>query len=103
MTSSENTSRESAPCVDTETGLGIRAGRSLLWNGLETFGMAAVQLAISVVLARLVAPEAFGLTAMLQIFMAVGMIFVDAGVSQTLIRLPRRSRALDSGLSFISA
>lgn len=65
----------------------------MLWSGLETAFMAGASLVVSVVLARLLDPAVFGLVALLQIFIALGQLFAEAGMSQALIRLPSRTAA----------
>ncbi|MCM1320032.1 MAG: lipopolysaccharide biosynthesis protein [Muribaculaceae bacterium] len=82
--------------------LGRQTGRGMLWSGLETFGMTAASLVVSIWLARIVEPAAFGLIAMVQIFIAVGQVFADSGVSQALIRRPVRTRTLESAALFIN-
>jgi len=67
----------------------------MLWSGLESVGVAFVSLAVSVVLARLVAPEAFGIIAVLQVFVIPGQVFAEAGMSQALVRLPHRAPSHD--------
>lgn len=67
----------------------------MLWGGLESVGVAFVSLAVSVVLARLVAPEAFGMIAVLQVFVIPGQVFAEAGMAQALVRLPHRAPSHD--------
>ncbi|MCM1005220.1 MAG: lipopolysaccharide biosynthesis protein [Prevotella sp.] len=78
------------------TDLDQRAGRGMLWSGMETFGGSIVSVAISVILARLISPQAFGMIALLQIFIAVGQMLAEAGTSQALVRRPSRTRSLES-------
>lgn len=68
----------------------------MLWSALETGGVAGASLIVSVILARIIAPAAFGLIAMLQIFIAVGQMFAEAGIMQTLVRQPHRTPLQDS-------
>lgn len=59
---------------------------ALFWSLLERFGQQGLQFVISIILARLLLPEEFGLIAMLTIFMAVGQLFLDSGFGLALIQ-----------------
>ena len=45
-----------------------------------------LQLVVSIVVARMLAPEDFGVMAILTFFTAVALVVVDSGFSQTLLR-----------------
>ncbi len=60
--------------------------RGIFWSLLETSGQQGIQFIISIILARLLLPEEFGLVAMLAIFTAVSRTLVDSGFSQALIQ-----------------
>ena len=57
-----------------------------LWVALERFGQQILQVALFIILARLLSPDDFGLVAMLVIFFAIAQSFVDSGMGQALIR-----------------
>ena len=59
---------------------------ALFWSFFERIGQQAVQFVISIILARLLLPEEFGLIAMLTIFMAVAQSFINSGFGSTLIQ-----------------
>ncbi len=59
---------------------------ALLWSFADRFGQQFIQFAISIVLARLLLPEEFGLIGMLTIFMAIAQIFMDSGFGSALIQ-----------------
>lgn len=63
-----------------------RTLHGLLWSFTERIGAQGIQLAISIILARLLLPEQFGLIAMLVVFMAVAESFVDSGFGSALIQ-----------------
>ncbi len=69
------------------------------WSALDTFGVQIVQFVIGVVLARLLAPEDFGLIAMLAVFIALAEVFVDSGLSAALIQ-KREVTAQDENTMF---
>jgi teichuronic acid exporter len=56
------------------------------WSFLDTFGVQGIQFVVGIVLARLLAPEDFGLIAMLAVFIAIAQVFVDSGLSSALIQ-----------------
>lgn len=56
------------------------------WTFLEQFGSKAINFIVQIILARLIAPEEFGLLGMILIFSAVGNSLSDSGMSQSLIR-----------------
>lgn len=59
---------------------------SVIWSAYDKIGSQLVAFIISVILARQLAPEVFGLIAMLNIFLAVGQSFVDSGFGSALIQ-----------------
>jgi teichuronic acid exporter len=58
----------------------------LFWSFLERMGNQAVRLVISIILARLLLPEQFGLLAMLTVFMALAQLLIDSGFGQALVQ-----------------
>lgn len=58
---------------------------ALFWSFLERFGQQGIQFVISIILARLLLPEDFGLISMLAIFMAIAQSFINSGFGQALI------------------
>jgi len=59
---------------------------ALFWSFLERMGQQGIQFFISIILARLLLPEEFGLIAMLTIFMAIAQSFINSGFGQALIQ-----------------
>lgn len=64
----------------------------ILWRVFEVGGTQAVQLLISVVLARLILPEQFAVIAMLSIFLAVANQFINSGFPTALMRKNDRTQ-----------
>ena len=56
------------------------------WSFCERIGQQGIQFVISIILARVLLPEQFGLIAMLTIFMAVALSFVSSGFGSALIQ-----------------
>lgn len=59
---------------------------SLKWSTLEKTGQFSIQLIISIVLARLLGPDEYAIIGILNIFIGIFSVLVDAGFSQGLIR-----------------
>lgn len=58
----------------------------MAWSTAEKIGSMLLQMAVSIVVARLLMPEDFGVMAILTVFTALALIVVDSGFSQMLIR-----------------
>jgi len=56
------------------------------WNAMGKFGHYGAQFFVSIVLARLLMPEEFGLIGMLAIFTAIAQAFIVSGMSSALIQ-----------------
>jgi len=63
-----------------------RAASAAWWSTVETLARAGAQFVVMVTLARLLAPEDFGLIAMPLIFTSVGALLVDSGFGVALIQ-----------------
>ncbi|EMC2742557.1 oligosaccharide flippase family protein [Providencia rettgeri] len=68
-----------------------KATSGLKWSAIERLATQVVQLAVMLVLARMLGPHAFGLIGMLAVFIAVSQVFVDSGLSSALIRKQDRT------------
>ncbi|RHR28733.1 lipopolysaccharide biosynthesis protein [Clostridium sp. AF19-22AC] len=59
---------------------------SLLWKGGEKLISQVITLVISIVLARLLGPEEYGLIALTTVFISFGFVFVDCGLGTALVQ-----------------
>lgn len=59
---------------------------NLLWRFLERCGAQGVSFIVSIVLARLIAPEAYGAIALVTVFSTILQVFVDSGMANALIQ-----------------
>lgn len=59
---------------------------SLIWKFLERGGVQGVQFVLSIVLARLVTPEDYGVIALLLVFTQIATVFVQSGFNTALIQ-----------------
>ncbi|GAB2574704.1 lipopolysaccharide biosynthesis protein [Dyella jejuensis] len=73
--------------------IGHRGLHASFWGGLEIAVRYGVQIAVTVILARLLVPDDFGLIAILLVFTSVGALLADAGFGTALIQ--RREHTID--------
>ena len=59
---------------------------NLIWRFMERVGAQMVSLIVSVVLARIIAPSAYGIVALLTVFTTILQVFVDSGLGNALIQ-----------------
>lgn len=65
--------------------------KGILWSAVERFSVQGAQFLVMLIIARILAPEDFGLVGMLTIFIAVADSIVNSGFSQALIRKQDRT------------
>ena len=58
----------------------------LVWSSAQQFSTLGVSFIVSVILARLLLPAEFGLIGMIAVFVGIGSILLDAGLTQSIIR-----------------
>lgn len=63
-----------------------KAISGLLWRLAERCGAEGVAFVVSIVLARLLAPEDYGLIALVTVFITISQVFVDSGMGSALIQ-----------------
>ncbi len=59
---------------------------SLIWKFLERGGVQGVQFILSIILARLVTPEDYGVIALLLVFIQIATVFIQSGFNTALIQ-----------------
>lgn len=59
---------------------------NFLWRFLERFGAQGVSLIVSIILARLLEPETYGIIALVTIFTSIMNVFIDSGMGNALIQ-----------------
>ncbi len=62
-----------------------KTGKAIKWYGIEVFGKQLLQIGITILLARLLEPEDFGLIGMVYIFVLVSSVIVDGGFAAALV------------------
>src|SRR5690606_21857105 len=79
-----------------------KALAGLAWTFLERFSLQGIGFVVSVILARVLLPEQFGLIGMLSVFLAVGNSLIDSGLTSSLIRTENPTNADYSTVFFIN-
>lgn len=69
-----------------------KTANGTLWSMIERFSTMGIQLLCTLVIARFISPDQFGLVGMISIFMAFSMVIIDSGFSQALIRDQKASQ-----------
>lgn len=69
---------------------------------IQQVGVQVVNFTVQLFLARLLLPEAFGLIALIQIFLAIGQALMDGGMTSSLIRTKEPNQADYSTVFFIN-
>ena len=59
---------------------------SLFWKFAERIGAQGVNLIVSIILARILAPEDYGIVALVTIFITISNVFVESGLPTALIQ-----------------
>lgn len=68
------------------TELRNKAFSNMIWRFMERIGAQGVAFIVEIVLARLIAPEAFGIIALVTVFINILQVFVDSGLGNALIQ-----------------
>jgi len=68
-----------------------KAVTGMLWTGAERLGTQFIQLAIGIIIARVLIPSDYGLLGMLAIFMGIAQTFIDSGFANALIQKKDRN------------
>ncbi len=82
----------------SEQGLARAAAGGVVWQGASYLLTRVLTLATMVLLARFLAPEAFGLVALALVFVTYVEVLTDLGVAQALVYLPEDRRRQDAAL-----
>jgi teichuronic acid exporter len=76
------------------------AAKGILWSAVDKFASQIGQFFVSIMLARVLLPEDFGLIGMLAIFIALSQTFIESGLATGLIQKQNRTH-LDYSTTFI--
>lgn len=73
------------------TSLKAMATKGIIWSAIDKFAVQVMQFVVSIILARLLMPEDFGLIGMLAIFIALSQVFIESGLGVGLIQRQERT------------
>lgn len=65
--------------------------RGVFWSGIERYSVKFIHFLVTIVLARILTPDDFGLIGMLTVFMLLAQSLIDSGFTQALIRKQNRT------------
>ena len=71
-----------------EDNLKHKTKSGLIWKAFDTFSNAGMQFVVGIIMARLLTPEDYGITALPAVFLAVASTFIDGSFGLALIRKP---------------
>ena len=71
---------------DSNSNTRSKALSGLMWRFLERFGAQGVTFVVSIILARLLDPEVYGIVAIVTVFTAILNVFIDSGLGNALIQ-----------------
>lgn len=63
-----------------------KVSRGFIWSGIERFSIQGISFILSIIIARIVSPSAYGLIVMIQVFLSFSQIFIDGGFANALIQ-----------------
>ena len=65
--------------------------KGVIWNAIGRFSTQGMSFVFTMLIARMLMPEDYGVVAMLGIFMAIAGTFIDSGFANALVRKPDRT------------
>ena len=71
---------------ETNKGLKAKITKGVFWQGLERVGHYGISFVVSIVLARRLTPEEFGVIAIMMVFITLSQVFIDSGFGTALIQ-----------------
>lgn len=77
-----------------------KISNSFIWSAVDHFSVQAIQIILSIIIARLVAPSAYGVIVMVQVFVSFAQLFIDGGFKNALIQ-KRDRKEIDFYTMFI--
>ena len=85
-----------------EESLKSKTVKGVLWSGIGQYSTFAIQFIISIILARLLTPDQYGLIGMIGVFTAIVNIFIDCGFATSLVRKPDHNQTDFSTLFYFN-
>ena len=72
-----------------EVNLRQKTKKGLYWRFFDQTSGYGMQFVIGIIMARLLSPDDFGITALPAVFMAIAGVFIDSGFGPALVRKPK--------------
>ncbi|WP_264619568.1 lipopolysaccharide biosynthesis protein [Flavobacterium sp. 7A] len=69
-----------------------KAVKGVMWSAIDKFAVQFGQFSVSILLARILLPEDFGLIGMLAVFIAISQTFIESGLGTGLIQRQERTK-----------
>ncbi len=63
-----------------------KVSKGFLWSAIDQLSVQIIQFVLSIIIARLVSPSAFGVVVMVQVFISFAQLFIDGGFKSALIQ-----------------
>lgn len=63
-----------------------QVARGFAWSAVERFSVQGISFLLSIIIARIVSPSAYGLIVMIQVFLSFSQLFIDSGFANALIQ-----------------
>src|SRR6185436_18905274 len=82
--------------------IGVRAAHGVLWTGAGQIARQVVQIVGSIVLARLLAPDEFGLLGMALFFVGIGQLLADFGIGSAIVQARSSDRIILSSCFWLN-
>ncbi len=60
--------------------------KGLVWSSIERFGTQGIGFLFTIIIARILSPDDYGVIAMPMVFLALAQVFIDSGFSNALVR-----------------
>lgn len=79
-----------------------KTASAVKWSAVDVFVRHGMQFAVTIVLARILAPEDFGVIAILMLFIGVAGVFIDGGFSSALVQRQNTTQADESTAFFFN-
>lgn len=78
-----------------------QAVSGVIWTFAQQFSVQFINFGVQIILARLLMPQDFGLIAMIAVFISIGQVLMDSGMTSSIIRMKRPDQ-LDYSTVFIT-
>jgi len=74
----------------------------VIWEAVGRYSALGIQFIVTIIIARILTPDEFGVIGLLTVFIALGQIFLDSGFSQALIQKKETSEVELSSVYFVN-